>query len=74
MITVDVQPLDWTTWSHCSGGCWRNGEERPRRNRTQYHITKGGTEIYNMQFEECEDPCGFGKFIEKFPWISNLVL
>ena len=71
MLSVDVQPLDWTTWSHCPKNCWRNDEERPRRYRTQNYNVKGGTEIYNWEFKECGDPCGFGKFNRKFPRTSN---
>ena len=67
IFSVDVQPFDWTAWSHCSRNCWRNGEERPRRNRTQYHNIKGGMEIYKTEFKECGDPCPFGKLIQKFP-------
>ena len=59
MLPVDVEPLPWSTWSQCPRSCWRNGEQKPQRSRTKY--IKGTRKIYNIEFKECGDPCGFGK-------------
>ena len=60
---VDAVELEWSMWSKCSSDCWRNGEKRPRRNRTLTCNVNGVEKICNQNFEDCADPCEFGRSI-----------
>ena len=67
---ADAVPLRWSMWSPCSNNCWKNGEKRPRRNRTQYCDIDGVIDTCNENFEECGYPCKFGRLIKMY---KNLI-
>ena len=62
---ADAVPLRWSMWSPCSNNCWKNGEKRPLRKRTQYCDINGVIDTCNENFEECGYPCKFGRLIKR---------